>query len=260
MNATPDQLPNDIEKMKRLYLAQAAELAAAKAGLMIYALEIEKLKFQLARLRRQRFGSSSERIEREIAQLELKLEEIEAAKAEAEAKAEAAAPVTPNNDRYGHKQACAGKDQEAAPQVPRASAAHNGRPRATSVPHAGLRRRAAQGERGRHRDPQVYPRPLRGGAARTARHVVPQMREHGAGADAGAPDPAGRGGRQRASSRGNRKVLRSSPALSAVRNLRPRRCRPRPFTARRLDWKVGVVAGTAGPKDRRTRQRRRHSR
>src|SRR5215469_6986697 len=94
MNATPDQLPNDIEEMKRLYLAQAAELAAAKAGLKIFALEIEKLKFQLARLRRQRFGSSSERIDREIAQLELKLEELEAAKAEAEAKAEVAAPAT----------------------------------------------------------------------------------------------------------------------------------------------------------------------
>ena len=109
MSATPDQLPNDIEEMKRLFLEQAAnlekltaelatasaELVAAKAGLMAYALEIEKLKFQLSRLRRQRFGSSSERIEREIAQLELKLEEIEAAKAEAEAKAEAAAPVAP---------------------------------------------------------------------------------------------------------------------------------------------------------------------
>jgi transposase len=92
MSATPDQLPNDIEELKRLFLAQAAELAAAKAGLMAYALEIEKLKFQLARLRRQKYGSSSERIDREIAQLELKLEEIEAAKAEAEAKAEAAAP------------------------------------------------------------------------------------------------------------------------------------------------------------------------
>src|SRR6516225_11846408 len=95
MSATPDQLPKDIEEMKRLYLAQAAELAAAKAGLMIYALEIEKLKFQLARLRRQKYGSSSERIEREIGQLELKLEELEAAKAEAEAKAGAAAPATP---------------------------------------------------------------------------------------------------------------------------------------------------------------------
>jgi chromosome segregation ATPase len=98
MSATPDQLPNDIEEMRRLFLAQCAnvekltaELAAAKAGLMIYALEIEKLKFQVARLRRQTYGSSSERIEREIAQLELKLEELEAAKAEAEAKAETAA-------------------------------------------------------------------------------------------------------------------------------------------------------------------------
>ncbi|MBV9018640.1 MAG: IS66 family transposase, partial [Alphaproteobacteria bacterium] len=106
MSATPDQLPDDIEEMKRLFLAQAAdlekvtaqlavasaELTAAKAGLMAYALQIEKLKFQLARLRRQRFGSSSERIDRQIAQLELQLEELEATKAAAEAKAEAVAP------------------------------------------------------------------------------------------------------------------------------------------------------------------------
>jgi transposase len=102
MSATPDRLPNDIEEMKRLFLAQSAnlekltaELAAAKAGLIAYALEIEKLKFQLARLRRQKFGSSSERIDREIAQLELRLEDLEAAKAEAEAKGQVAAPVAP---------------------------------------------------------------------------------------------------------------------------------------------------------------------
>src|SRR5262245_8149226 len=109
MSATPEQLPNDIEEMKQLFLAQAAnlekltadlaaasaELAAARAGLMSNAIEIEKLKFQLAKLRRQKYGSSSERIEREIAQLELRLEELEATKAEAEAKAEAAAPAAP---------------------------------------------------------------------------------------------------------------------------------------------------------------------
>ena len=102
MSATPDRLPNDIQEMKRLFLAQAAniekltaELAAAKAGLMAYALQIEKLKFQLARLRRQRFGSSSERIDREIAQLELQLEELEATKAAAEAKAEAERALPP---------------------------------------------------------------------------------------------------------------------------------------------------------------------
>ena len=74
MSATPEQLPNDVEEMKQLFLAQAAnlekltaelatastELAAAKAGLINYALQIEKLKHQLARLRRQKYGSSSE--------------------------------------------------------------------------------------------------------------------------------------------------------------------------------------------------------
>jgi len=109
MSATPKQLPNDIEEMKQLFLAQAAhlekltadlaaasaELAAARAGLMSNAVEIEKLKFQLAKLRRLKYGNSSERIEREIAQLELRLEELEASKAEAEAKAEAAPPATP---------------------------------------------------------------------------------------------------------------------------------------------------------------------
>jgi transposase len=96
MSATPDHLPDDIAEMKRLFLVKAAdlervsaELTAAKAGLKAYALEIEKLKFQIARLRRSAYGSSSERIERELAQLELKLEEMEATKAEAEATAEA---------------------------------------------------------------------------------------------------------------------------------------------------------------------------
>src|SRR5262249_29870294 len=63
MSATPDQLPNDIEEMKQLFLAQSAhlekltaelaaastqlatasaELDAAKVGLKSYALEIEK--------------------------------------------------------------------------------------------------------------------------------------------------------------------------------------------------------------------------
>lgn len=125
-----DQLPNDIEEMKRLFLAQAgtvekltAELAvasaqatAAKAGLMIYALEIEKLKFQLARLRRQKFGGSSERIEREIVQLELKLEEFEAAKAEAEA--EAAAAATPSVTETSASEPALAKSKKPRRQFP----------------------------------------------------------------------------------------------------------------------------------------------
>src|ERR1700686_2804017 len=57
--------------------AAGSELAAAKAVLINKTLEIEKLKVQLARLRRQQFGRSSEKIDRIIEQLELMLDELE---------------------------------------------------------------------------------------------------------------------------------------------------------------------------------------
>ena len=63
--------------------ASVAELAAAKNGLVVTQLTIEKLKAQIAKFKREKFGSSSERIERVLEQLELALEEAEAAKAEA---------------------------------------------------------------------------------------------------------------------------------------------------------------------------------
>jgi transposase len=85
-------LPDDIEQLKALFLTQSAELAAAKAGLLSKTLEIEKLKVQIARLKRLSFGASSERMHRELEQLELKLEELETAEAEAEAAAETPAP------------------------------------------------------------------------------------------------------------------------------------------------------------------------
>jgi transposase len=94
MPLDPAQLPDDIADLKRLLVARdteltarIAELAAAKNGLVITQLTIEKLKAQIARLRREKFGASSERIERTLAQLELALEEAEAAKAEAIASA-----------------------------------------------------------------------------------------------------------------------------------------------------------------------------
>jgi transposase len=78
-------LPTDIAALHEIILAQAAEgearaaeLAAAKAGLLAKALEVEKLKLQIARLRRMQFGRSSEKIARTIEQLELRLEELEA--------------------------------------------------------------------------------------------------------------------------------------------------------------------------------------
>lgn len=92
MPTAAEPLPTDIETLRAIIAAQAAELAAerrcreaseaelaaAKAGLVAKALEVEKLKVQLARLRRMQFGRSSEKIDREIDQLELALEDLEA--------------------------------------------------------------------------------------------------------------------------------------------------------------------------------------
>lgn len=75
--ASAADLPDDIDELKR-------RLIAAEAGLLAKTLEAEKLKFELARLKRMTFGASSERIKREIAQLELKLEELESDEAQGE--------------------------------------------------------------------------------------------------------------------------------------------------------------------------------
>src|SRR4051794_38449532 len=61
--------------------AKAAEASAVRQGLT---LEIERLKLEIARLRRERFGPSAERSAR-LEQLELSLEDLEEAAAEAQA-------------------------------------------------------------------------------------------------------------------------------------------------------------------------------
>src|SRR5256885_1357640 len=57
--------------------AERAEAAIVKARLTAALLEIEQIKMQLATLRRQRYGQSSEKLDRDIAQLELRLEDCE---------------------------------------------------------------------------------------------------------------------------------------------------------------------------------------
>ena len=92
--ATAD-LPSDLDALRAFALACQAELAAAMTAVQLSRLEIEKLKVQLAGLRRMQFGRSSERLDRAIEQLELKLEELEAGEAQSEAAAEAASiPAT----------------------------------------------------------------------------------------------------------------------------------------------------------------------
>jgi transposase len=100
--ATAD-LPADPEALRAFALACQAELAstasqlvdatselkAAQLAVQLTTLEIEKLKFQIAKLRRMQFGRSSEKIARQIEQLELRLEELETGEAAGAVKAEA---------------------------------------------------------------------------------------------------------------------------------------------------------------------------
>src|SRR5690348_3934457 len=69
MSVDPAALPDDIDALKRIIGELAQDAAAARA-------EIEKLRFQLARLKRAQFGRSSERIDRTVEQLELSIETL----------------------------------------------------------------------------------------------------------------------------------------------------------------------------------------
>ncbi len=115
MDATPEALPDDVEALKAALLAMRvradlaeAELAVARDKLDIVQAEaaeakaqvsdsqalIAHLKLQIAKLRRERFGASSERTHRLLDQLELQLEELEASASEDELAAEIAAAKT----------------------------------------------------------------------------------------------------------------------------------------------------------------------
>lgn len=77
-------LSNAIERLQQVILEQRvllqlrdAEIQTARVELQSRDLLIQKLKIELARLKRMQFGRSSERLDTEIAQLELALEELE---------------------------------------------------------------------------------------------------------------------------------------------------------------------------------------
>ena len=76
-------LPEDPAELRRFAAALATEVHAKT-------LLIEKLRMQLSILRRARFGRSSEKLDREIEQLELVLGDIEESEAERQARTEAA--------------------------------------------------------------------------------------------------------------------------------------------------------------------------
>src|SRR3974390_3720472 len=66
----PAPLPSDVQSLQRLVREQQAQLLSRDVL-------IEQLKLQLARLKKLKFGHSSEQLDAQIAQLELSLEELE---------------------------------------------------------------------------------------------------------------------------------------------------------------------------------------
>jgi transposase len=92
MSADREPLPSDLATAHALILAERDARQRAEALVSAAALEIERLKLLLARMRRERFGQSSERGARLIEQLELQLAELEEGAAEEEMAAEIAAP------------------------------------------------------------------------------------------------------------------------------------------------------------------------
>ena len=61
MSLATAELPTDPDELRAFALACQSELKVAELSVQVKALEVEKLKFQLAKLRRMQFGRSSER-------------------------------------------------------------------------------------------------------------------------------------------------------------------------------------------------------
>lgn len=83
MSGTTTPLPNDPAALKAIIAALQAENQKMTASLRAHDLLVQALRVRIAKLQKQKFGASSEKIEREIEQLELALEDLQLALAEA---------------------------------------------------------------------------------------------------------------------------------------------------------------------------------
>lgn len=85
MSLQPASLPDDPDALKALVAQLQAQNSALTATVRVFELHIANLQLRIAKLKRQAFGKASEKVEREIEQLELALEDLLIAKAEASA-------------------------------------------------------------------------------------------------------------------------------------------------------------------------------
>ena len=84
MSQTSADLPDDPAALKAMIAALQSENGKMSATLRAHDLLVQSLRIRIAKLQKQAFGASSEKIEREIEQLELALEDLLVATAEAD--------------------------------------------------------------------------------------------------------------------------------------------------------------------------------
>ena len=233
--ATAD-LPTDPAELRAFALACQSELKVAEIAVQYKTLEIEKLKFQIAKLRRMQFGRSSERITRQIEQLELRLEELETGAAEDTVKAEAADPVAPIRERNQPKR------KPLPDHLPRQEVVHQpADDGACTCPDCG-KGMARLGEDVTEVLDYVP------GHFQVIRHVRPKYACTACDAITQAPapamptDPARSGHPCHARTRAGVEVCGSSAAVSPERDLRTRRRRNRSLNARRLGGAGSLAA------------------
>jgi transposase len=108
MSLAQADLPHDPSELRAfaaaLQVEMRREIAARDAEIYAKTLHIEKLKAQLAVLRRARFGRSSEKLDAEIEQLELLIGDLEEGQAESEAREDAGAPAKPASRAKGRRE------------------------------------------------------------------------------------------------------------------------------------------------------------
>ena len=63
---------------RRIVLERSTKLEVAEALLISQKLELEKLRFEIAYLKRMKYGRSSEQLDRELVQMQLSIEDLEA--------------------------------------------------------------------------------------------------------------------------------------------------------------------------------------
>ena len=85
-----DSLPDDVETLKAMVIAAEVKARNAEAEAHALALQVEQMKFEIARLRHEKYGQSAERSAL-LEQLELKLADLEETASESETTAQIAA-------------------------------------------------------------------------------------------------------------------------------------------------------------------------